>query len=369
MEREKPSFANSEGRHPLGGLARILISVGLTALIGYLLYRQVPDWRQSLRVMFQANSFWLVLTLGCVAAHMLLRAVRWGVLLRSAKPNISLRNLFSMTLVKYTVNVVPPRTGEVAASMVLAKKEGISAATVIAASVFERVLDTITVLAVFGSYLVLYGQHLVPESGQGKEIILSIRNYSIKGLIVAAFGLAVLFFLLRGKDWITRIPLRIRGPLLHFMDGFRSLQNHRAALQVVLLSFAIWLVIFMQTWCMVLAYLETFPLAGAMLLLGLTVLGVSIPTPGGVGGYQYFMTLGLTNFFAPYLTSQDPYSQAAGISNGCYLITMLPVMVAGLIMLNKEGLSLGRASRLKESSQETAAFPVLSRPDALPDSE
>ena len=135
-------------------LIQLIISAALTVLIGYLIYRQVPDWGQSFHVMIQGNPLLLFAGLCFAAFHILLRAKRWGVLLAPSKKAISLKNLLSLTLVKYVINVIPPRTGEVAASIVLAKKENISAATVIAASFFERILDALTVLVFFIYYLV-----------------------------------------------------------------------------------------------------------------------------------------------------------------------------------------------------------------------
>jgi hypothetical protein len=94
------------------------------------------------------------------------------------------------------------------------------------------------------------------------------------------------------------------------------------------------------------AYLEAFPITGVLLIATVTVVGVAIPTPGGVGGFQFFMNLSLINFFRPYLSDNDAVSQAAGISNGAYIVSMVPVILAGLILLHRERLSFGRAAKL-----------------------
>jgi hypothetical protein len=90
--------------------------------------------------------------------------------------------------------------------------------------------------------------------------------------------------------------------------------------------------------------------------MAITVVGVAIPTPGGVGGFQFFMDLALVNFFARYLSSQDPQSQAAGISNGSYVVSMIPVILTGLYLLNREGLSFGALSRLAEQKPENKSL-------------
>ena len=130
--------------------SRLGISLALTVLVGVLIYRGVPDWGLAWRVMIQGRPHFMLAGLGFVFVHMLLRAVRWGVLLTPVKRGISLRNLFSLTLIKYTVNIIPPRAGEVAASFLLASKERVSAASVIAASLLERILDMMTVVVIFG---------------------------------------------------------------------------------------------------------------------------------------------------------------------------------------------------------------------------
>jgi uncharacterized membrane protein YbhN (UPF0104 family) len=121
-----------------------------------------------------------------------------------------------------------------------------------------------------------------------------------------------------------------------------------ALLKVAGLSLAIWLTIACQLWLMTLAYLNAFPFLGAVFLMTITVVGVAIPTPAGVGGFQFFMNLGLVNLFSQYLSQQDPNSQAAGISNGCYIVSMIPVILVGLVFMNREGLSFREISQLAE---------------------
>jgi hypothetical protein len=101
-----------------------------------------------------------------------------------------------------------------------------------------------------------------------------------------------------------------------------------------------------------LAYLDHFPFVGSLFLMAITVVGVAIPTPGGAGGFQFFMDLALINFFSNYLSPNDPHSQVAGISNGSYLMSMIPVILTGLYFLNREGLSFGTISRLAEQKPD-----------------
>jgi len=337
--------------NPMGKFGHIAISLVLTIIVGYVIYLGVPDWSEAWAVMLRGQPLLLLAGVGFSMLHMALRAMRWGVLLSPLKSTISYKNLFSLTLVKYVINVIPPRAGEIAGSVVLARKEGISSASVIASSVLERILDSLTVIVLFGFYLLFFGHIYLPQSEQGEEIYLAIRRYSAVGFLGLSFGFVVLAVLLRRQTWIEWLPLRIRHLVKSFMEGFRALQSRKAVLQVVALSIVIWLTITTQIWCMVKAYVPTFPYTGTLLILAMTVVGIAIPTPGGVGGYQFFMNLVLVHFFSQHLSSVDPHSQAAGISNGCYLISMVPVIIIGLIFLNREGLSLSRISEISKPQE------------------
>lgn len=323
----------------------LLISLALTALIGYFLYRSVPDWREAFEVMVSGRPAWLLAGLGFVGLHMLLRAIRWGVLLSPVKAHISLKSLISLTLVKYVINVIPPRVGEVAGSVLLARKENIPAAAVIATSVFERVLDTLAVLVLSALYLFLFAGRYAPSSERGREIFEAIRHASMLGLGAMALGLAALMLVLRGRRWHALVPQMVRHHVLSFLDGLRSMQSRPAVAKTLVLSLLIWLVISAQLWSMVRAYLQTFPVAGSLLIMAVTVVGVAIPTPGGVGGFQFFMNLSLIHFFRQCLTSADAESQAAGISNGAYVVSMIPTILVGLVVLHREGLSFRSVSR------------------------
>ncbi len=335
--------------------AQIGVSLFLTLLIGYLVYRGVPDWGEAMRVMVQGRPLMLLAGVAFVVVHMVLRAARWGVLLTPVKSTVSFRNLFSLTVVKYVVNVIPPRTGEVAASIVLARKEGVPAASVIAASLLERILDLLAVVVLFGVYVVAFGDLYTPASERGRDILLRVQDYSIKSFVVVCLGFAALVFVLRTPRTFDRIPWKIRRHLLPFLEGFRGLASRGGAVKAALLSLAIWMSIVTQLWFFTRAYLDNFPFSGTLLLMVLTVVGVAIPTPAGVGGFQFFMNLALVNLFSQHLSPQDPQSQAAGISNGIYLASMVPALLLGLFFLNYEGLTLGRMTRLSQEAgrQET----------------
>lgn len=345
--------------HPMKRSGYLLISFALTLIIGYILYRSVPDWHQAGAIMISGNPLWFLGGIAFIALHMILRALRWGILLSPTKKKISLNHLVSLTLVKYVINIIPPRVGEIAGSVLLARKEKIPATSVIAASLFERILDLLAVLAIFSFYLIFFAGYHVPSSDRGREVFETIRVSTSIGLVATLLGLIALFLVLRSRRWHDRVPKIIRKHLLSFLDGLRALQSRSASAKTILLSLLIWIAISGQLWCLIRAYLDTFPITGVLLIVAVTVVGVAIPTPGGVGGFQFFMNLSLVHFFRPYLTGTDAISQAAGISNGAYIVSMGPVILVGLILLHREGLSLGRVTELSADQEKKIPSQII----------
>ena len=154
--------------------------------------------------------------------------------------------------------------------------------------------------------------------------------------------------LLRSNQWQERLPAKLRSILSPFLDGFRGLQQGGVLFQSILLSAAIWLVITLQLWCFMPAYVDYFPFTGSLFLMAITVVGVAIPTPGGAGGFQFFMDLALVNFFAGYLAAgrsafagcRNQQRQLSHLDDSCHLHRSF--------FLNREGLSFGSISRLAE---------------------
>lgn len=323
-----------------------ITSLGLTLLVGFLIYFSVPNWGHAWKVMLQARPLFLLVGVSFTMLHLVLRAWRWGILLAPIKYPIPYGRLFSMTTAKYVINVIPPRAGEVVASVVLAKKERLSVASVIGTSFLERVLDVITVVIIFGGYLVLFSHRFTPNSERGHEIILTIQKFSLIGGLALSVGVVGLIYLIRRHDWTKKLPRYLKQLIVSFLEGFGALQQGRTAVKVVILSLAIWTVIIFQILFFVRAYLSSFPLPGAVLLTVISVVGIALPTPGGIGGFQFFMNLALVHFFSQYLSPVDPHSHAAGISNGCYIFSMIPVFLLGLFLLNREGLSWSRISKI-----------------------
>jgi uncharacterized membrane protein YbhN (UPF0104 family) len=98
----------------------------------------------------------------------------------------------------------------------------------------------------------------------------------------------------------------------------------------------LWASIGLGVWLTSMAFDLTFPFLGSFLVLALLAAGVSLPTPGGVGGFHYTYLLALTQFFGA------PEEASAAAALVLHAVSVVPVAILGLVFMWQDGLSLGR---------------------------
>ena len=105
---------------------------------------------------------------------------------------------------------------------------------------------------------------------------------------------------------------------------FRICCGPRAArfLLALLWSFPLWIVIAAETWAVTRAIGIELPFTGTFLLQLFLVVGVAVPTPGGVGSYHAAYKFGVVSFFGA------PEDQAVAAAILVHAIAFMPVLAA-----------------------------------------
>jgi hypothetical protein len=159
----------------------------------------------------------------------------------------------------------------------------------------------------------------------------------------------------RFVEILTRPVVRIRAswqqPIAnffnHFLDGLRVIQRPRDLLITTVASLVMWYVICWQVSMTLLAFHVDLPVRAAYLIVTLAVIGLAVPTPGGVGGFHKATQIGLTTFFGIGL------DQATGIAIAYHAICFVPITIIGLLCLPLLGVSLREVQT--RPSEETGA--------------
>jgi hypothetical protein len=133
----------------------------------------------------------------------------------------------------------------------------------------------------------------------------------------------------------------------HFLDGLRVLQRPRDLLITTAASIIMWYVICWQIQMTLIAFGVDLPLRASFLLITLSVIGLAVPTPGGVGGFHKATQVGMTTFFGLGL------NQATGIAIVYHAVCFVPVTILGLLCLPLLGVNLKEVEDLAEQEVQS----------------
>jgi uncharacterized protein (TIRG00374 family) len=339
---------------------RVAISLGLAALL-LVLFLRTLDFAAVGRAIRGAHVGWLVLATACgLAATPPLRSWRWGFLLRKAgRP--SAWDLNSATSIGFAAStLLPARAGEIVRPVALAKTAGLPVAPCLASIALERLIDLVTCVSLF----VVYALGWAPEmTGDAAGRFLLLRRSAIVAGAGTLIGLGILAFLAAKPERTDRfvkpmfrplpprVAARLESILLSFLDGLAALSSARDVAVVAASSLALWLLVSVQIHATLRAFDFVFPFPVAFFVLTWAILGLFIPTPGGVGGYHTAIAYSLTGFYG---VSRDTAGAFALVSHA---LSFVPITVVGLLFLLAGGLSLKslREEGEKEEDAETRA--------------
>jgi uncharacterized protein (TIRG00374 family) len=332
---------------------RILLVLGLTALLLFLFVRQI-NWAEAFGYLKSVRWGVFALVLVLTPIHMITRALRWKYLMVHEKRDIGFYNMFAANAVGFTATYLfPGRIGELIKPLYLAKKENCRPGFAIGTVVVERIFDVFTMCALLGIFLLarpLYASIFNIQTDSMKSLTL----FGILGTSFATILLAVClgFYFFRDKALkiagailgIKIIPERFRAKilelLLEFIDGLKFFHSPGNLLTYILLSFVVWLGIIFYYWVFFLAFNIHLNFFFLIPYVFLTAVGASIPTPGMVGGYHAFSQMGLTGLFR-----MDP-NQAGGLTVVMHAVQFAGTCLVGFLVLWKDGLSLFQLKRL-----------------------
>ena len=322
-----------ESRMAIAHRGKVAISIALAAaLLGFFLARvNLKD--VAGRIAHVSPGPFLV-ALGCAIVAIPLRAWRWEVLLRPVG-GVTFGASFAATSIGFAAStVLPARAGEVVRPVVLAGRTRIPLSACIASVLFERVADLTTVLLLFLFYGLWPGVRPA-FSGEAATVFASLR-----GLAIASGAGAVVFFgvtlaatgrrrgakkiVSRVTGWLPdRFRARAERAFSSFLDGMRPVRHPRTLAATALLSVVLWTVICGQVYFLFRAFRLPLGPSASILIVVATLIGLAIPTPGGVGGFHKLCQVALTLFYGVDVEA------ATGLAIVYWFVAFTPVTLIG----------------------------------------
>ncbi len=317
---------------------RISITLGAAVSLGflYLAFRNV-DRDIFLRSVASADWRWFFPLAALVAADLLIRGLKWKLLLAPLFP-AGFYDCFRLQSVGLALNnVLPFRLGEFARAAFAANLFRIPVLTVLSTIVVERVLDLLVIVAFF-----LAGAAL---GGMG-ETVAQYAHFFWAGLGVVAAAAGALIF---AEEAAESRPLRRlfrRLPVLEkafrqAAQGAKALHRPRTAIIVLLLGVLQWSLSVLSMYLAALAFgiggMLTF--TRGVTLLFTSAAAVSVPgVPGYFGNMEYALARVMSGWG---LDMNVGVTMAGWMHVSVYAVQT----VTGLLFLYWMGQSLGQVWR------------------------
>lgn len=328
----------------------LALAAGLLAL-----FLHNVDLRRVAADIMRARPAWLALSLATVFANLCIRAVRWQYLLEPLG-HATFGNAFRATAVGFAAStVLPARAGEVIRPYFLSRHEPMSATGAFATVILERLLDTITVLIQLGAFVMLFGQDVRRANPWAFRAV----QWAGAAAGAVALGSLVVLFLLAGDPArlgraMARaervLPSTLAGLLARvaekFATGLAIIRRPGRLLIALGLSFPLWLCIDVGIWAVAVAFGLAVPFTGSFLLLAFLVLGVAVPTPGAIGGFDAAFRFAATTFYGA------PDAAAVGGALVLHMFSAVPVLLLGLFFAASAGMNLSRMRQMADAATE-----------------
>lgn len=308
---------------------KIIMGLLLSAFFLWLALLKV-DFRELLLALESANYPFIIAAAFLNGFTFIPRACRWRLLLKPLK-NARFGNTFGSLSVGFMANsALPARGGEFVRAFAIGQTEKISKSASFATIIVERVLDLIT--------LILF-------------LIFSLRFISNDSIVSKIFWTGVLLtisiiiflIVLKNKPGTINIivllfPRRFRGKIREFLGAFiRGLQilsSFRVLFYSFIQSLFLWSCFAIIYYVLFISFGFNLSFGAAFLVMTICSLGIAIPSsPGFIGTYHYFVVFSLSLFGISK-------SSALSFAIVAWAVNFLPVVIIGLVALNKLGLSL-----------------------------
>lgn len=317
-------------------ILNITLSVAAALLFLWFAFRNIDFdelWQQILLV----NYYWLPFFIVTLVMSHYLRAERWRLLLPEEFQKTERSTLFAGVMLGYVVNNIVPRLGEISRPVYVSKKTGLTSGNLIGTVVSERIIDVITVL--FIAMVALFW--LIKDLGT-LERILGLEGWSTAYyLFFPLLIFMLLLFIWIFYKFILYIDTNIdsQNPLYlkiitfgrSFSEGMISLKKVKNWPLFLFLTACIWLgyilMVYFPFFMMQMQAEFGLNFWDAVVLTVVSSVGLSIPTPAGIGSYHLLIQQGL------YLLYEVPLAKALTFATVIHAVTVVSVFVIGPIAL------------------------------------
>lgn len=323
-------------------------SLALAGLFLWLALKSV-DVNELWEHMSSVSLWWLLLFVPATLTSHWIRALRWKLLLHGEGIEASRLTLFTGVMFGYFMNVIFPRLGEISRPVYVARRLSHPSGLFIGTILLERLIDLFLLMVLF-----LIVTFTLLSGGEGLTGI-----FGAEGLPASTIALVIgVIVLLLAGGWVVfrwmaslghrteRLPsflAKLVSIVESFTRGLVSIRNLNHPVLFVTYSVLIWVFYIVMTW-IPFAMLDFgsaygMGLRDAVVLTMVSAVGITIPTPAGIGTYHLFVQQAL------HLLNGVPLVEGLTFATISHAATVVLTLLAGPVLLwvdkNRKGLNVG----------------------------
>lgn len=324
---------------------RGLIALALTVGLLWYVFKDVP-WSEFWHHVQDANVTLVLLSVVVGTMVFPLRAFRWRPILDPVAPKLPYGPLWRATAIGFMANNLLPtgRAGEIVRPYMLSRETGVPFSAAFASLVVDRVFDAVTVLILISVALLDPGR----PSGVSVGLFAWTSVAVILGIGLSLYAIVsfpdqlIRLFEMFARRVSPGLEERGRAMLRSFADGLSILRHPRRFVVIFAWALAHWLVQPLAFWICFKAFGIDVPFSAALLVQGLIVFMVAVPsTPGFFGLFEVAAQKGL-GFYG----INEGLALAWGLT--FHVLSLIPITLIGLYYLARSGVHLGELKQIKQ---------------------
>lgn len=277
-----------------------------------------------------ADYLWVLFALSFYVWSNISRSIRWQMLLEPISHKPKFLNSFATVMVGYLVNLGIPRSGEFVRAGLLSQYEKMEPEKVMGTIVTSRVIDVICLLITIGLTLLLSFDNFVNYFSN--EVNLSEKfGGLVSPLFLSIVGFACIFAIYliwrnRKKLFATKIGQKIKKILVGFWEGIISIKELKNPWLFIFHTIVIWVCYYLMTYIMFFSFapIADLPPVSGLVVFVFGTLGIVVPSPGGMGTYQYLISEALMLYGVAF-------AEAFAFSNIMFFTVQMVNVVLGIV--------------------------------------
>lgn len=308
------------------------------------------DWKEVKQSLRQTDVALLAVAVAIICVAYLFRAFRWGALLAPLGPT-RLKHLFAATTVGFGAVFLVGRMGEVVRPVYLPMRDPkVRPSASFVTIMVERIYDLVAVVVLFAANLIWF-----KPTGNIETEFARVRTAGITLLVLALASIAGLVWFRRRSAsavrWLDKrlnrlqfIPVRLTRAAIALVEqlarALRVLVDARELAVTIGWTAGVWILIGIANLLVLRAFGLPFGLGETIFVLGWSLVGSLVPTPGGAAGAFHAATA------ASLIVLGVAKETAAAISIVLHLVDFGPAVVFGFFYFVRGDINLKRLRSL-----------------------